>query len=158
MKRFNLTFAFLMALFFLLVVFPSVNAQTTTDRVAIEERTDGVLIKWNSVSLDSAEVAYSNEIDLSNYDDNSWATTTWGFGYKAASSDSINIILSAWYSYDNTNYFSAGAIDTITTATATAGTANLGNKKAPFWKLKAENISNVTNSFSYQQYYPLVDK
>lgn len=144
-------------LIFILVLLFSVQliAQTTTDNLSPQINPNGWYADY-SLSLDSADVIWSESFPVASVDEVSFTTYPFYYGVDVATADSINIS-GYWYvSYDNTNWIVADTLFTITSATASKGTANLNNVKAPYNKLKFVNNtgSKANTAFKFGIYHP----
>lgn len=141
---------------FLLLTF-AVFAQTTTDNAAISKPGGGYFIQYN-IAVDSGETIYSQVLSFRDNDAFSYVTYPWHYGYDLAVKDSINVSAYLLCSFDNSNWIAADTLFTATTATATKGTANLNNVKAPFWKVKiVNNDKSKANTLKLGIYQPVKD-
>lgn len=149
-----------------------VMAQTTTDNIKVIERNNGVTLRYDVITMDSAGVKYSQALDLTHYDNTSIATNPIAFSYRIAkftANDSVNVSVEVWGTdLDPTVNANWKVIDTLVTvavlkATSTPvvaqGTFNLNNVKKAYTKIKIRN--NGTGSkrhyLSLGVYYYLRD-
>lgn len=147
---------FLISMFLLFAV--SAFAQTTTDYLYPQLNPNGWYADL-SISLDSADVVWSESFNIAQVDEVSFSTYPFNYGVDAATADSINIS-GYWYvSYDNSNWVVADTIFTITSATASKGTADLNDVKAPYNKIKLVNNtgSSANTSLMFGIYHPMND-
>jgi len=129
MKRFQLVILLSITLMFLTV---PLSAQTTTDNLTKVTMSGGLYMYWDDIALDSAGTAWSQEFDLSTYDN---GTTQIFLCYDAAVSDSIKLYLysksvDSWVASDSLTLESlTGACDTMTVSYKSRG-----------YKFKATNL------------------
>lgn len=158
MKTLKLVFVLLMAM---LVFTAPLAAQTTTNVLSAYARDGGVVLRWNAIAVDSAEVIYSQYLDLTNYDDYAWSTDGVYIGGKAATaSGNPKLLLDYWVCYGdpavNANWILGN--DSLMTCNATtvfsASTLRL-TAKAPYIKFKLTNIATgkACTSFSVGIYF-----
>lgn len=153
MKKIKLIFPLL--LLFALSMF----AQTTTDNITEIQRAGGKVLRWDSMTVDSAGVNYSQALDLTLFDNVSTATYPVPFSYRAVkttSNDSLNFSVEWWgCDLDPTVNANWKVIDTLATVavlkstsapTVTFSTHDLNNTKCAYNKVKIRN--NYTNDFT----------
>lgn len=144
---------FISFLFLLFVVFAlPLAAQTTTDNIKVVQRENGVVFRWDTITVDSADAIWSQMVDVSLYDNDSFASYPVAFSYrpvKTVANDSINASLEYWTCNGDptvtANWKVADTLYTTATLKATAtpavtnGTHDLNNVKAAYAKFKYRN-------------------
>lgn len=128
------------------------TSATLLKPMKVIERAGGLEIRWETQSVDSAGVIWSQTIDATNYDDISFTTYPVAYSYrpvKYVASDSVNASLEYWTcdldpSVD-ANWKVADTLFTTATLKATAtpliakSTHDLNNIKAAYAKFKYRN-------------------
>jgi hypothetical protein len=128
------------------LVMPAI-AQTTTDNLNGYARENGIVLRWNSITIDSAEVIYSQSLDLTNYDNYAWTTDGVYIGGKATTaSGNPKLLLDYYVCYGdptvNANWILGN--DSLMTCNATTvfGASTLRfTVKAPYIKFKLANLA-----------------
>lgn len=121
-------------------------AQTTTDVLTVIERNSGLVLRWDAITVDSAEVLWSQAIDVSHYDDSSWATYGVYYGGKATTaSGNPKLLLDYYVCYSdptvNGNWVLGN--DSLMTCNATTvfkSTTLRMDCSAPYIKFKLKNL------------------
>lgn len=138
-------FSSLLCLFVLLAL--PVMGQTTTDNLSAYGRENGLVLRWNSITVDSVETIYSQSLDLTNYDNYAWTTDGIYIGGKAATAaGNPKLVLDYYVCYGdptvNANWVLGN--DSLMTCNATTvfGAATLRfTAKAPYIKFKLANLA-----------------
>jgi hypothetical protein len=143
----TLKFFSLFLMLFVMLAMP-VAAQTATDNLSGYARENGLVLRWNSITVDSVETIYSQSLDLTNYDNYAWTTDGVYIGGKATTAaGNPKLVLDYWVCYGdptvNANWILGNdSLTTVSAATvfSAAITARL-TVKAPYIKFKLANLA-----------------
>lgn len=136
-------------LFALLIFAAPITAQTTTNNFAVYERTNGIVLRWNAITVGAAtSTIWSQSIDLTGYDNYAWGTDGIAYGgLVTTASGNPNLILDHYVCYGdpavNGNWIlNNDSLVVITATTVFKGsTTRALTTKAPYHKFKLTNIA-----------------
>lgn len=143
----TLKFIAMIVAFALAFIVQPVVAQTTTDNLSIYTRENGVVYRWNSITVDSAETIYSQYLDITGYDNYAWTSDGVYIGGKATTaSGNPKLLLDYYVCYAdpsvNANWILGN--DSLLTCNVTTvfGASTLRfTTKAPYIKFKLTNLA-----------------
>lgn len=135
------------AIFLFAFIVQPLVAQTTTDNLTIYERNNGLVLRWNSIAVDSAETIWSQIVDVTHFDNYTWTSDGVFIGGKATTaSGNPKLLLDYWVCYGdpsvNANWILGN--DSLMTCNATTvfGASTLRfTTKAPYIKFKLANLA-----------------
>lgn len=126
---------------------PPVMAQTTTNNLTVLEKNNGIVLRWDTMAVDSAGVKWSQNLDVTHYDNYAWATDGVYIGGKATTaSGNPKLLLDYYVCYGNPTVNANWILgnDSLMTCNATtvfgASTLRL-TAKAPYIKFKLTNLA-----------------
>lgn len=144
MKRF-LQYLLVLAVFFIATA-PALQAQTTTDNMKVYIKDNGILYRWDAITVDSAGTVWSQTLDLSNYDNYDWTAGVDYGGIAATASGNPKLLLDYWVCTASPDSLDAWSLanDSLATINATtvfnSSTTRL-TKKGPYIKFKLTNLA-----------------
>ncbi len=147
-------------IFLIILIITAIQLEAQTSfSFGATKRNDGLVLFKSRLVVDSVGSYKSQILDLSAYDNESFVNYPIAYYYdidKVNATDSINVSVQYWISYDGSNFIVADTLFTTAVAPGTSnpsaaiGTTTFNNVKAPYSQIRIYN-----NGISKKHYLTL---